>query len=337
MDRARQDLVDDFVRRHFTWPGTLHLHRAALGLDILRAPMNVLLSPVLLLAQLSGWVCRRLRLSRAADWLSHRKLLLRTAVSAKVEAAILTDLLQVPLDEGAALRDRAALSRAILASPRFREAIRRRGSISGAEAMAERITGSIAEYTGSRSAVAEVTTALLTLAAGALLFHALTPGMISMAPGVAEAVSSNTAISEFPLGTTMGRAWYGVFPVGPSPALVAATVAVLVVLASVVTAFAGTIADPVQVMLGVHRRRLMRLLVAIDAEIDGLPGKPFIASEHLLVRVFDLWDAALSVFRSLSWMTSHTRKKESESPSAEPNHHSPAQRTARASSAMPTT
>ena len=53
--RARLALVDAFVQRHFTWPGTLRLHRAALGADILRAPVNVLMSPILVLARLAAW------------------------------------------------------------------------------------------------------------------------------------------------------------------------------------------------------------------------------------------------------------------------------------------
>ena len=98
--------ADAFVTRHFTWPGTLRLHRAALGLDILRAPVNVLLSPILVIARLSGWLCRLLGLRRAADWLLSRKLLLRTAVAATVEAAILAELLRVPLPDSVSQGDR---------------------------------------------------------------------------------------------------------------------------------------------------------------------------------------------------------------------------------------
>jgi len=295
---ARRSKVDAFVNRHFSWPGTLHLHRAAIGFDILRAPVNVLLSPILVLARLSAWPLRKFRLYRSADWLLHRRLLLRTAVSAKVEAAILNEFLDVPLVENAGWRDRAALSRAILAAPLLREAIRSRGSIAEAQAMADRIMGAIAEYTGTRSAMAEFTTALATLAVGAMVFQALTPGMISMAPGVAEAMSRTTAVANFPLGSALGGVWYGVFPVGPSPLLVTATIIGLVLLGSVVAAFAGTLADPVQVRLGMHRRRLIRLLDTLDAEINGLAEKPFVAPEHFLVRTLDLWDAAVSVLRA---------------------------------------
>ena len=293
----RSDRVDAFVQRHFTWPGTLRLHRAALGADVLRAPVNVLMAPVLVLARLGAWICRRLRLRRAANWLIRRRLLLRTAVAARVEAAILTELLEVPLARSDLSRDRNALSLAILSAPSYREAIRNRGSVDGAKTMADGIMRAVAEYTGTRSAIGEVTTALFTLVVGAIVFEALTPGMISMAPGVAEAVQRGTAIADFPLGSTLGSVWYDAFPSGPSPFLVTATIAGLVLLGSVVAAFAGVIADPVQGWLGIHRRRLMRLLVSIDAEIKGTDAQPFVAHEHLLVRVFDLWDGALSVLR----------------------------------------
>ncbi len=254
----------------------------------------MLMSPILVLARLSAWTCRKLRLDTPADWLSRRRFLLRTAVAARVERAVLTELLDVPLVHG---EDPEALRHAILAAPRLREAIRRRGSVGEAQDMAEGIMRAVSEYTGTRSAMAEFTTALFTLAVGALAFQALTPGMISMAPGVAEAVSRGTAIADFPLGSRLGSVWYGVFPTGPAPWLLAATIAGLVLLGSVVAALAGTIADPVQARLGIHRRRLMRLLDAVDAEIGGTDPRPFVAREHLLARVFDLWDAALSMLR----------------------------------------
>ncbi len=42
---CRRTMIDGFVARHFTWPATLRRHGAALGWDILRAPVNVALSP----------------------------------------------------------------------------------------------------------------------------------------------------------------------------------------------------------------------------------------------------------------------------------------------------
>ena len=295
--KERREKVDGFVQRHFTWPGTLRLHGAALGWDILRAPVNVALSPILVLTRIAAWLCRRASWRGGGDWLSRRRILLRTSVARRVEVLILTDLLDLPLDEGAAARDPSALARAVLAAPQFREIIRKRASAAEAEALGGRIAGALGEYAGTRSAVAEMTTTLCVLVVGALAFQALTPGMISMAPGVAEAMARTNAIASFPLGQTLGGMWYGVFAADASPWLVGATVAGLIMLGSVVAAFAGVLADPVQSRLGIHRRRLERLLDTVEEECLGRGEKPFVAREHFLARMLDLGDVLASAVR----------------------------------------
>lgn len=289
--------IDGFVQRQFTWPGTFRLHRAALGLDILRAPVNVVLSPILLLTRGAAFLCRKLGARAAAAWLGQRRILLRTAVAARVEALIVTDLLNLPMPPGCSARDPLALQHAILAAPQFREMIRSRDSVEEARALGERVAGALAEYAGTRSAVAEITTSLCALVVGGLVFHTITPGMVSMAPGIAGAVSRTAAIASFPLGETMGGLWYGAFPVGAPRWMVAGTIGALVMLGSVVAAFAGVLADPVQSWLGIHRRRLARLIDTLETELAGTGGRPFAAREHAYARLLDVWDAVASVLR----------------------------------------
>lgn len=290
--------VAGFARRTFLWPGTLKLHRAALGADVLRAPANVFLSPVLVLVRLAAWACLALRMPGPGAWLRGRRILLRTDVSARVEAAILRDLLGLSVpDAGPSPRDGGPV-RAILAAPELQGVLEGRTGRDQARVTAERIGAAIEEYTGTRSAIAELTTALVTLTVGAAVFHALTPGMISMAPGVADALTRSAAVAAFPLGETLGGLWYGVFPARTAPWLVAAILAGLVAAGALVTAFAGILADPVQVWLGIHRRRLMRLIDTLEAELAGTGDRPFVAREHYVARALDLWDAALSVVRT---------------------------------------
>jgi hypothetical protein len=68
----------------------------------------------------------------------------------------------------------------------------------------------------------------------------------------------------------------------------------LAMVASIVTTFAGVIADPIQAILGIHRRRLIKLLNAIAASEDNASG---LAPEHILARLADLTDAGLSLLR----------------------------------------
>ncbi|MBM2294438.1 hypothetical protein JQX09_21160 [Sulfitobacter pseudonitzschiae] len=290
-------LVNGFAAQHFTWPGTFRLHRVAFGWDVLRAPLNVLLGPVFLLTRLISYLCLRLRLRRVGGWLARRRILLRTAVAARVETLIVTDLLGLPLDAGDRARDPSALARAVLAAPQFREMIRKRSDPAAADASGQRIARALADYASTRSAVAEMTTALCTIAVGASLFNALTPGMISLAPGVADALARSTAIAAFPLGETLGGMWYGMFRPGASPVLIGLTVAALIIVGSVFAAFAGIIADPVQSRLGIHRRRLLRLIDTLEVELQGSGHKAFATREHIYARALDIWDAAASLLR----------------------------------------
>lgn len=264
-DMARETAVNRFTRARYGLRGTLALHRHALGWDLLRAPFNVALSPLFLLVRLVGGLLSALGLKRAGAWLSARQIFLTSDVSRRIEGD-LTQLTQDLTAQGV-----------------------------GPKAAPEVIRHEIAAHAETRNAVAEITTSLLVLAAGFLLFSRATPGIISLAGPLAELRAHATAVQDFWLGDSLGRAWYWAFPVALSPWQVIATGVVLAVLASLATTFAGLIADPVQLALGTHRRRLMRMLARLD-KADAQPSGG-LAREHVLARLGDVFDAAISVLR----------------------------------------
>jgi len=118
-----------------------------------------------------------------------------------------------------------------------------------------------------------------------------------MAPNMAKSMAFETAVAGFPLGQGMGSIWYRAFSPGAAPWLVAANIAGLVMVGSVIGAFAGVIADPVQARLGLHRRRLLRFLDAIEDDLVGSGTKRYAAREHVYARLVDFWDAGASVLR----------------------------------------
>ena len=255
--RTLRAKVNDFVGRHFRLAGTLKLHGAALGWDLLRAPVNVALAPVFLLTKLAALLFRSVGLRRSAAWLGARRVLLPTSVSRAVTERIRLDLLQ-----GAEL------------DPKIRKLIE--------------------DYAGVRSAVSEITTTLVVLAAGIALFGSATPGIVSLAPNISGYVVYSSAVENFPLGARLGKVWYGTFPVTQPLWFVTATGVALAMAASVLTTFAGIVADPIQARLGIHQRRLMRLLERI-ALAEG--ASPRLAPEHILARLADLADAGVSLVR----------------------------------------
>lgn len=261
----RRAAVSRFVRDRYGPRGTWRLHRAALGWDLLRAPMNVMLSPVFLLTRLAAWLLVRLGAKRAGAWLGARRVFLPSDMGRVIEA----DLIRLVADLDA-------------------QGI-------GPDATPGTVRHAAAALAETRNAVSEITTSLIVLAGGWLLFNRATPGVISLAGPLAEIRAHSTAVGDFLLGETLGRAWYWAFPVELSPWEVVATGIALAVAGSLVTTFAGLIADPVQVATGTHRRRILRLLDRLDraAPAGG------IEREHLLARAGDLSDAVLMLWRNL--------------------------------------
>ena len=264
-DMARETAVNRFTRARYGLRGTLALHRAALGWDLLRAPLNVALSPLFLLIRLMGGLLSRLGATRAGAWLGRRQIFLTSDVARRIEA------------------DLTAFTAELTAQG------------IGPKAPAQVIQAEIRAHAEIRNAVAEITTSALVLAAGLFLFNRATPGIISLAGPLAEFRAHGTAVQDFWLGETLGGAWYWAFPVQLSPWQVIATGVVLAVLASLATTFAGLIADPLQLATGTHRRRLMRMLARLDNK-DAQPSGG-LEREHLLARLGDLSDAVLSLLR----------------------------------------
>ena len=255
--RSMRNEVEAFVCAHFRLAGTLRLHRGAIGWDLLRAPVNVALAPVFLSVKLAGLLLRLIGLRRPGYWLGARRILLKTSVARAVEEHITTELLggAVPSSRSLVLLD---------------------------------------DFTGIRSAVAEITTSMLVLGTGLALFGTATPGIVTMAPNVSGAFVHAAAVANFPLGSRLGGLWYDVFDIAQPVWFVAATGIVLALVASVVTTFAGIVADPLQAHLGIHRRRLLRLLDRI-AEAEGKASG--IAPEHVLARIADMADAGFGLVR----------------------------------------
>ena len=261
----RRAAVSRFVRARYGPRGTLRLHRAALGWDLLRAPVNVMLSPVFLLTRLGGWALSQLGLRRAGAWLSARRVFLPSDMGRVIQADL----------EGL-VGDLDAQGIGPAAPPAI--------TCQAAAALAE-----------TRNAVSEITTSVIVLASGWLLFNRATPGVISLAGPLAEVRAHSTAVGDFLLGERLGRAWYWAFPVELSPWEVILTGLALAVIGSLVTTFAGLISDPLQVLTGTHRRRILRLLDRLDRAQAG----PGLEREHLLARAGDLSDALLMIWRNL--------------------------------------
>ncbi len=297
----RRARVRPFVDRHFSLRGTLAIHRAALGPDILRAPANLALGAPHAILKGAGLLAGRLGGKRIGRALGRHGLLLRTDVAQSVEWLVFTELLELPCRQRGRTATRDALAEAILADPRVTETAAALLAPVGARradpGFEGRLTEAMTSYTATRAAAAEITTSLLTLSSGALVVKQLTPGAVSLGPALAAILAQQTAIASFPLGAGLGGVWYGLFPAAPSVALVAGLTGGLMLVAAAAAAFAGIVADPVQRRLGLHERRLQRMLDALERQMLDPAAPAFAVHDHYVARVLDLFDLLGSAWR----------------------------------------
>jgi hypothetical protein len=120
---------------------------------------------------------------------------------------------------------------------------------------------------------------------------------MTLGPALAAAVAQQTAILSFPLGSTLGGLWYGAFPAAASPALVAGLTGGLMLGAAALSAFAGLIADPLQRRLGLHRRRLERLVAALERQWVDRGDGAFVVRDHYAARLLGFLDLLASAWR----------------------------------------
>ena len=296
-----RERIDPFVDEHFSFSGTLKLHRHAVGWDMLRAPANVAAAIPQFALMAGSKLARRAGWERVANRMGEQQFVMETDVAREIQWLVHTELLQLPYQQGAQESTRDALTEAVFADPRIEtvsrlvlEAIGRHTNDPEYRRNLER---KLADYTRSREAAAEITAAIISAAVGAIAFNQMTPGVMSLGPAAAAAAAQSAAIAGFPLGTTLGGIWYGVFPASAGVATTVAVTGALALAMAPICAFAGVVADPAQRHLGVHQRRLGKLIDAIGSDLNGKGPREFEVRDHYVMRVLDFAEALRLAWR----------------------------------------
>jgi hypothetical protein len=299
--RERRAQIAPFVDRHFCFAGAAALHGKALGWDLLRAPANLVLAVPNVGARLAAAGLHAAGATRAASRLRSLRLLLETDVGREIQWLVMTELLELPWRVGNRASSRDALAQAVLSDPSVeaiaRQALAAIGRHGGDAAFRARLETTLGTYTDTRAAAAEIATALTLLGTGAIGVHQATPGAMTLGPALAATMAQQAAIASFPLGSTLGGLWYSTFPAVASPALVAGLTGGLMLGAAALSAFAGIVTDPLQRRLGLHRRRLERLVDALERQwVDGGDGA-FVVRDHYAARLLDFLDLLAGAWR----------------------------------------
>jgi hypothetical protein len=294
----RRAKAGDFARETYAWRGSLNLHGKALGHDLWRAPANLALGLPYLAARASAGVARRLGFGDTATWLERQRFFFATDLGREVEWRVMTAFLELPYaqmqPEGLRVSHRDALAEALIAEAQVTPLLQGlhrqlidRGRDPDFRAW---MTQTLATYTGSRVAAADLTNALLAASAGGLAFQQLTPGALSLGPLLSQAIAAKLAAGTFPLGAGLGGLFFGAFPTAAPLMLTATVTGGLLGLAALLATFSGLLTDPLQQRLGLHRRRLLRLVDALERELLEGEGRSFAVRDHYVARLLDLVD-----------------------------------------------
>lgn len=299
---SRRAQVEAFVDRHFSLHGSLRLHGHAVGWDMLRAPANLTLSAPYLATRIVATGSRTLRLTKTADWLDSRRLYLATDVSREIEWLIFTELFELPYQQGDRRFEHDALAEEVLSDPRIDAALESGLAGAGKRSHDPRfrqwLRESLTTYEGTRVSAADFSNALISAGVGAAAFKQLTPGMMSLGPVAAHAIVQSAAVSSFPLGAGLGGVWYGLFPAAAPAAMTIGMTGGLMAFAAVLAAFSGVVTDPVQRKLGLHQRRLRKLIDCLETELGGEGESRFTVRDHYVARLLDVFEGLNVAYRA---------------------------------------
>ena len=298
----RRARVGPFTRKHFSFRGALRINRRALGKDLLRPPANVMWAVPQLLARGGAILSRKLRLNSVARRLERLPAGFKTDVEREIEWLIYSELLELPFARDGRRCSRDALLEEVLAHPTISELLipelLRLDELAQRQNFRQRLEDYLITYTSSRTAAADLSGSLLSLAAGVAAFKQFTPGAMAVGSVTATAIANQLAIANFLLGPSLGSLYYSVFPATASAGLLVATTGGLLLALGVLSAGAGVITDPLQQAFGLQERKLLKLLDALEAELTE-QGNGYRLHDAYAARIFDLWDLLQTTTRAL--------------------------------------
>jgi hypothetical protein len=297
--RAR---LEPFIDRHFSFKGSLKLHRLAVGWDLLKAPYNVVVAVPQVMARLLAAGGKRNKLTRpVAERLARINLFLNTRTGREIGWLIMTELLRLPAADGTRVSEADAFAEEVMKDPRVKRSVERAAEVlqthAGDEAFLGRLEEKLAVYTNTRAAAADVVAVLTMAGTGAGAINQFTPGAMTLVPALSAVLAQHLAISNFWLGSFLGSGYYALFPAAASPALIAGTAGSVLAVAAVLTAFAGVLTDPLQRRMGLHKRRLDKLLGALERELVGSIPERMALHDHYVARILDMVDMLIMASR----------------------------------------
>jgi len=291
---SRKAKVPVFVSKHFSMKGGLKLHKKALGKDLYRGPLNILWSVPSIIFKATSSLLRKCGEEKLSKKLDNIPRGFETDVQKEVNWLIYTELLEIPYNQDDRTSGNDALLSEILSDKAIADQLARYLSEihdkSNNPSFRQTLKKNLEEYATSRTAASDLANSIITLSTGFAAFNKAIPGTLAAASATAATIAQHVAVSNFWLGTTLGTWYYSLFPATASTGLLVATTGSLMAVLAIIATFAGIVIDPLQAKLGIHERRLLKLMDALKVELLGTGKSQYRLKDQYLVRVFDILD-----------------------------------------------
>ncbi len=291
---SRRKKVPEFVQTHFSFSGAVKINRKAFGKDLIKAPVNIAWALPYTVIQLTSVLLNKVGFKKIDKLMQKVPAGFKTSVQKEINSLIFTQLLELPDGQGRGKNVTDALLAEILDQPEVKSLFQDQLALIMSQSQQKGFRASLEqrlkEYSLSRNAVSELAGNIIALASGAGMMGKMTPGGISFGTVLAATIAQQSAISGFFMGPTLGGLYYGIFPASASMGLAVASTSTVLATLAIFSAFSGIITDPLQARLGIHEKRLNRLVDSLENTLMDKGDSDLKLRGKYLARVFDLLD-----------------------------------------------
>lgn len=289
-----RESIPSFCQQTFSMVGAWQINKKAFGKDILKAPANVIWTPVYFVGTSIGKGLGKLKLNKASELLTKLPAGFTTDVELEVQWRIYTEFIRLPYQQGERHSHENRLLELILEdtqlAPLFEHSMSAISELGLSEQGRDMLTKRIFEYTDSRKAASELSSVLIGTATGFLTNKSINFGALGLGQSVAASAAYHSAVSSFALGNTLGVAFYSVVPVSASATAVVLSTGGVAAALGAISAFAGVLTDPLQLKLGLHQKKLDKLVNALEVQLKSNQQSSLDIKDGYAARVLDILD-----------------------------------------------
>lgn len=286
--------IPTFAKKTYTYPGAWHLNKHGFGWDLLRSPANLIWAPIYVFLGVTGYLLRLYAKNPISKLLQKIPAGFQTKVQKLNEQKIRSEIFSSP--------DRKTHTLYETIENRLVKSLEKDRKISLSEQekhefhqrIDEILSKALKEVEITRTASADISNTLISTALGALAFKKFTPGGIGIGLLLSAFLAKHQASQNFWLGTFVGEHYYLLFPPEPSIGLVAFSILFIMLIFSFLASFSGLLIDPIQVYLGLHRRRLLQLVNTFEDDLLKQTAGSFNPKDKYLARIMEIFDAVRS-------------------------------------------